>query len=378
MTGRSHNVAAQATTLGKRFASAADELLVAYERLEDLRARYPLRGIKGPMGTAQDMLDLLGGDAGRSSPTSRTPGRRAPRLRRRARQRRPGLPPLAGLRRGHRARAARRGAVVAGHDDPADGGPRAGHRGLPARPGRQLGDAAQDELPLHRADQRPDRAAARLRGHGRASWPGAQWNEGDVSDSVVRRVALPDAFFALDGLLRDVADRAGRARRLPRRDRPRARPLPAVPRDDGGAHGRGAGRGRPGDRARGDQGARRGRRARDAGEGPGRERPARAARRRRAAGPAPGARRPARRPAGLHRRGRGAGRGGRRAGWTRSSPRIPTPPPTPRERSCEAAALGQGPRRLRRRRTTSSSSPPTASRSTTSCCPRRSPTRARC
>ena len=70
LTGRSHNVAAQATTLGKRFASAADELLVAYERLEDLRARYPLRGIKGPMGTAQDMLDLLDGDAGPASPTS--------------------------------------------------------------------------------------------------------------------------------------------------------------------------------------------------------------------------------------------------------------------------------------------------------------------
>jgi adenylosuccinate lyase len=29
---------------------------------------------------------------------------------------------------------------------------------------------------------------------------GSQWNEGDVSDSVVRRVALPGAFFALDGL----------------------------------------------------------------------------------------------------------------------------------------------------------------------------------
>jgi adenylosuccinate lyase len=29
---------------------------------------------------------------------------------------------------------------------------------------------------------------------------GDQWNEGDVSDSVFRRVALPDAFFALDGL----------------------------------------------------------------------------------------------------------------------------------------------------------------------------------
>jgi adenylosuccinate lyase len=30
---------------------------------------------------------------------------------------------------------------------------------------------------------------------------GDQWNEGDVSCSVVRRVALPDAFFAIDGLL---------------------------------------------------------------------------------------------------------------------------------------------------------------------------------
>ena len=63
MAGRSHNVAAQATTLGKRFATVADELLVALERLEELIARYPLRGIKGPMGTAQDMLDLLDGDA---------------------------------------------------------------------------------------------------------------------------------------------------------------------------------------------------------------------------------------------------------------------------------------------------------------------------
>jgi len=29
---------------------------------------------------------------------------------------------------------------------------------------------------------------------------GEQWNEGDVSCSVVRRVAIPDAFFAIDGL----------------------------------------------------------------------------------------------------------------------------------------------------------------------------------
>ena len=62
ITGRTHNVAAQATTLGKRFAGAAEELLVAFDRLEHLIETYPLRGIKGPVGTAQDMLDLLDGD----------------------------------------------------------------------------------------------------------------------------------------------------------------------------------------------------------------------------------------------------------------------------------------------------------------------------
>src|SRR5699024_12712441 len=62
MAGRSHNVAAQATTLGKRFASAGDEMLLAIERVESLLSRYPLRGIKGPMGSSQDMLDLMGGD----------------------------------------------------------------------------------------------------------------------------------------------------------------------------------------------------------------------------------------------------------------------------------------------------------------------------
>ena len=60
IAGRSHNVPAQITTLGKRFASAAEELLFAYERLQSLKSRYPMRGIKGPVGTAQDSIDLLG------------------------------------------------------------------------------------------------------------------------------------------------------------------------------------------------------------------------------------------------------------------------------------------------------------------------------
>src|SRR5207302_1886451 len=59
MAGRSHNVPAQAVTLGKRFANAGEELLQALRRVDELLARYPLRGIKGPVGTQQDQLDLL-------------------------------------------------------------------------------------------------------------------------------------------------------------------------------------------------------------------------------------------------------------------------------------------------------------------------------
>ncbi|WP_046302435.1 lyase family protein, partial [Mycobacterium sp. UM_Kg27] len=72
MAGRSHNVAAQATTLGKRFASAAEETLLALRRVRELIERYPLRGIKGPMGTAQDMLDLFDGDTAKLAQLERS------------------------------------------------------------------------------------------------------------------------------------------------------------------------------------------------------------------------------------------------------------------------------------------------------------------
>ena len=62
IAGRSHNVAAQVTTLGKRFANAGEELLVAFRVLENLIESYPLRGIKGPVGTQQDQLDVFEGD----------------------------------------------------------------------------------------------------------------------------------------------------------------------------------------------------------------------------------------------------------------------------------------------------------------------------
>ena len=132
LAGRSHNVPAQATTLGKRFASAADEMLVAYARLEELRARYPLRGIKGPMGTAQDMLDLLGGDPAKLAALERQV---AAHLGFTAALTSVGqvYPRSLDFDVLSRAGPAGRRAVVAGHHDPADGRRRAGHRGLPAR-----------------------------------------------------------------------------------------------------------------------------------------------------------------------------------------------------------------------------------------------------
>ena len=217
MAGRSHNVAAQATTLGKRFATAADELLVAYERLEDLLARYPLRGIKGPVGTAQDMLDLLGGDAAKLAELEQRVAA-APGLRAGAHQRRPGLPALARLRRRLRAGAARGRPVHPGHDDPADGRHRAGHRGLQAGPGRLLRDAAQDEHPLLRARQRPAvilrgyalddrRAGRRPVERGRRLLLGG--TPGRAAGRVLRRRRSA----------RDLPDRARRVRRLPGRGR---------------------------------------------------------------------------------------------------------------------------------------------------------------
>ena len=199
ITGRSHNVAAQATTLGKRFASAADELLVAYERIEDLLARYPLRGIKGPVGTAQDQLDLLDGDAERLAALERAVAG-APRLRadahaasaRSTRARSTSTSsPRSCRRRPAPSSLATTLRLMAGHELVTEGF-QAG----------QVGSSAMPHKMNTRSCERVNGLAVVLRGHLTmvGELAGAQWNEGDVFCSVVRRVALPDAFFAADGL----------------------------------------------------------------------------------------------------------------------------------------------------------------------------------
>jgi len=199
VTGRTHNVAAQATTLGKRFASAADELLVAFRRLEELIARYPLRGIKGPVGTAADMLDLLGGDRGKLAELERrvaehlgfertltSVGQVYPRSL--------DYDVVTALMQLAAAPSSLATTIrlMAGHELVTEGF-QAG----------QVGSSAMPHKMNTRSCERINGLAVVLRGYASMAGElaGTQWNEGDVSDSVVRRVALPDAFFALDGLV---------------------------------------------------------------------------------------------------------------------------------------------------------------------------------
>jgi adenylosuccinate lyase len=198
MTGRSHNVAAQATTLGKRFASVADELLVAMGRLDDLIARYPLRGIKGPVGTAQDQLDLLGGDPALLAELEdrvathlgfeivmTSVGQVYPRSL--------DYDVVTALVQLSAAPSSLATTIrlMAGNELVTEG----------FKPG-QVGSSAMPHKMNTRSCERVNGLAVVLRGYSSmvGELAGDQWNEGDVSCSVVRRVALPDAFYAADGL----------------------------------------------------------------------------------------------------------------------------------------------------------------------------------
>jgi len=198
MAGRTHNVPAQVTTLGKRFATAANELLVAYQRIVELLDRYPLRGIKGPVGTSQDMLDLLGGDTGKLAELEQriadhlgfvrvlvSTGQVYPRS-----LDFDVISALVQVAAGPSSLATSI-RLMAGHELVTEG----------FQPG-QVGSSAMPHKMNTRSCERVNGLAVIIRGYLSmiGELAGDQWNEGDVSCSVVRRVALPDAFFALDGL----------------------------------------------------------------------------------------------------------------------------------------------------------------------------------
>ena len=198
LVGRSHNVAAQVTTLGKRFATCAQELLFSLSSLEELIARLPLRGLKGPVGTGQDQIALLGSikDLNKLEEklaneygfenTLSSVGQIYPRS--------IDFEVVAKLLQiasapGSMATTIR---LMSGFGLVSEG----------FKSG-QVGSSAMPHKMNARSSERINGMMVLLRGYATmaADLAGDQWNEGDVSCSVVRRVVIPDAFYTIDGLL---------------------------------------------------------------------------------------------------------------------------------------------------------------------------------
>lgn len=197
IVGRTHNVPAQPTTVGKRLAQVGEELLAAHRGLRAVQEGFAIRGLKGPVGSQQDQLDLLGS----AEQVAALEQAVATHL---------GVPQVLGavgqvyprsLDFGVVSALAQLGSapanlalsvrLMAGHDLATEG----------FKPG-QVGSSAMPHKMNTRSCERINGLYTILRGHVTmaAGLAGDQWNEGDVSCSVVRRVVLPDAFFTIDGM----------------------------------------------------------------------------------------------------------------------------------------------------------------------------------
>jgi len=198
MVGRSHNVAAQVTTLGKRFATCAQELLFSLSSLEELIARLPLRGLKGPVGTGQDQIATLGSIKDLSKleenlakeygfeNTLSSVGQIYPRS--------IDFEVVSKLLQIASAPSSMATTIrlMSGFGLVSEG----------FKSG-QVGSSAMPHKMNARSSERINGMMVLLRGYATmaADLAGDQWNEGDVSCSVVRRVVIPDAFYTIDGLL---------------------------------------------------------------------------------------------------------------------------------------------------------------------------------
>jgi adenylosuccinate lyase len=199
IAARTHNVVAQPTTLGKRFAMFGQELLIALERLDQLIERYPLRGLKGAVGTLLDQKTLFANDSVK-------------------------VERLQKLLLKHLKFKNLLNAVGQVYPRSLDfdvvsalqqlgAGPSSFCKTLRLMAGQalisegfqkdQIGSSAMPHKMNSRNCERVNGLQVILSGHVAMTsfLSGDQWNEGDVSCSVVRRVVLPDSFFAIDGLL---------------------------------------------------------------------------------------------------------------------------------------------------------------------------------
>ncbi|MEJ6580217.1 MAG: adenylosuccinate lyase [Akkermansiaceae bacterium] len=198
ITARTHNVAAQPTTFGKRLSMFGEEVLSAFHNLESILNTYQVRGLKGAVGTQMDQVSLFNGDTEKVAsldeqvrthlglPQAWTNvGQVYPRsLDFRV------VSSLVDLASGPSS-LAKTLRLMAGHETASEGFAKG-----------QTGSSAMPHKMNSRSCERVNGFHAILKGHltMASHLAGDQWNEGDVSCSVVRRVMLPDAFYAMDGL----------------------------------------------------------------------------------------------------------------------------------------------------------------------------------
>ena len=198
LTARTHNVAAQPTTLGKRVAMAGEELLGSLAALEAVIGAYAVRGLKGAVGTQMDQLSLFDGDPAKVAALEQrvvahlgmpavwtNVGQVYPRsLDFRV------VAALTELASGPSS-FCKTLRLMAGHETASEG----------FAPG-QTGSSAMPHKMNSRSCERVNGFHVILKGYlaMASGLAGDQWNEGDVSCSVVRRVMLPDSFYTIDGL----------------------------------------------------------------------------------------------------------------------------------------------------------------------------------
>jgi len=198
LTARTHNVAAQPTTLGKRVAMFGEELLSSLTALDAVIATYAVRGLKGAVGTQMDQLSLFEGDAEKVADLEKrvvahlgmpavwtNVGQVYPRsLDFRV------VSALTDLASGPSS-FCKTLRLMAGNETASEG----------FAPG-QTGSSAMPHKMNSRSCERVNGFHVILKGYlaMAAGLAGDQWNEGDVSCSVVRRIMLPDSFYTIDGL----------------------------------------------------------------------------------------------------------------------------------------------------------------------------------
>jgi len=196
MVARTHNVPAQVTTLGRRFCIWIEEILFALEHLQQLLERLPIRGIKGAIGTGQDMKLLFGDHASEIDlAVSKHLGfKRQLTVSAQIYPRSIDYEILTTLLQisAGPSNIATNIRLMASHSLLSEGFEQS-----------QVGSSAMPHKMNPRLSERINGLTIVLKGFATMlqNLLGDQWNEGDVSCSVVRRVALPDAFHTVDAIL---------------------------------------------------------------------------------------------------------------------------------------------------------------------------------